>query len=69
LDLQQWQKLGFSEKQASTILKYKDIVGGKFISKEQLKKCYAISEDKFKMESFIYFPKRVGTLPQKSFKN
>jgi DNA uptake protein ComE-like DNA-binding protein len=43
----QWQALGFSEKQASTILKYKDIVGGAFTSKEQLKKCYAISDEKF----------------------
>ena len=39
LDKEQWQKLGFSEKQTATIMKYKDIVGGKFTSKEQLKKC------------------------------
>lgn len=57
LDKNQWQKLGFSEKQVSTILKYKDIVGGNFTSKEQLKKCYAISEEKFKeLESFILLP-------------
>lgn len=57
LDENQWQKLGFSEKQAATILKYKKIVGGKFLSKEQLKKCYAISEEKYsQLNSFILLP-------------
>lgn len=57
LNEEQWQKLGFSEKQVSTILKYKDIIGGTFTSKEQLKKCYAISEEKFgELESFILLP-------------
>lgn len=58
LDEHQWQKLGFSEKQTATILKYKKIVGGKFLSKEQFKKCYAISEEKFsQLSSFILLPK------------
>ncbi len=57
LDENQWQKLGFSEKQTATILKYKKIVGGKFLSKEQLKKCYAISEEKYsQLGSFILLP-------------
>lgn len=57
LTSEQWQKLGFTEKQASTILKYKDIVGGTFTSKEQLKKCYAISDEKFvELQSFILLP-------------
>jgi DNA uptake protein ComE-like DNA-binding protein len=57
LDKEQWQKLGFSEKQTATILKYKNIVGGKFMSKEQLKKCYAISDEKSReLESFILLP-------------
>ncbi|WET49379.1 helix-hairpin-helix domain-containing protein [Chryseobacterium indologenes] len=57
LSPEHWQKLGFSEKQTSTILKYKDIVGGKFTSKEQLKKCYAISEEKFEeLKPFILLP-------------
>ena len=57
LDKNQWQKLGFSEKQIAAILKYKQIVGGKFLSKEQFKKCYAISEDKFnQLETFILLP-------------
>lgn len=60
LSKEQWQKLGFSEKQTATILKYKDIVGGKFTSKEQLKKCYAISEEKFnELASFISLPEIV----------
>lgn len=57
LSADQWQKLGFSEKQTATILKYKEIVGGRFISKEQLKKCYSISEEKFNdIEPFILLP-------------
>lgn len=57
LDKNQWQKLGFSEKQTATILKYKKIVGGNFLSKEQLKKCYAISEEKYtQLENYILLP-------------
>ena len=57
LDEAQWQKLGFSEKQTSTILKYKKIVGGKFLSKEQFKKCFAVSEEKYtQLENFILLP-------------
>lgn len=57
LDENQWKNLGFSEKQVKTILKYKEIVGGSFYSKEQLKKCYAISEEKFsELESYILLP-------------
>ncbi|WP_312299750.1 helix-hairpin-helix domain-containing protein [Chryseobacterium sp.] len=70
LNHEQWQKLGFSEKQASTILKYKDILGGKFVSKEQLKKCYAISEEKFAaIAPFILFPENTVDNPGQPFKN
>jgi DNA uptake protein ComE-like DNA-binding protein len=69
LNPKQWQALGFSEKQVSTILKYKEIVGGEFISKEQLKKCYAISEEKFKeIESFILLPETGKNSPSDRFK-
>ncbi|WP_374329408.1 hypothetical protein [Soonwooa sp.] len=62
LHIEDWQDLGFSEKQASTILKYKDLVGGNFISKEQLKKCYAISDEKFKeLEAFILLENKEST--------
>ncbi len=47
LNEDQWQKLGFSERQSATILKYKKMLGGSFSSKEELKKCYAISETKY----------------------
>lgn len=68
LDKDQWQKLGFSEKQTATILKYKDIVGGTFTSKEQLKKCYAISEEKFgELDSFILLPETAEKEDSKRF--
>lgn len=68
LDKAQWLKLGFSEKQTATILKYKDILGGKFSSKEQLKKCYAISEEKFsELASFIVLPETAEKEDYKRF--
>lgn len=52
-----WERIGFSEKQATTILKYKKIVGGKFTSLEQIKKCYVISEEKFReIKPYLVFP-------------
>ncbi|SDI42488.1 Helix-hairpin-helix motif-containing protein [Chryseobacterium taeanense] len=57
LDKKQWQNLGFTEKQTSTILNYKKVVGGKFLSKEQFKKCFAVSEEKFsELEKYILLP-------------
>lgn len=57
LDEQQWEKLGFSKKQIATILKYKNIIGGRFLSKVQLKKCYAISDEKYaEIEPYILLP-------------
>ncbi|WP_226064503.1 helix-hairpin-helix domain-containing protein [Kaistella polysaccharea] len=53
----QWKELGFSERQVQTILKYKSILGGKFDSKEQIQKCYVISEEKFnELEPWILLP-------------
>lgn len=53
-----WQNLGFSEKQSAAILKYKNYLGGNFHSKEELQKCYVISEEKFnKIETSILLPK------------
>lgn len=55
-----WQRVGFSSKQAISILKYKNILGGQFKSKEQLKKCYMISDEKYaEMESYIDLPENV----------
>lgn len=57
LDVKQWQKLGFSEKQVTTILHYKELIGGKFISKAQLEKCYAIKAEKFEeLSPYILLP-------------
>lgn len=51
-----WKKIGFSHKQAESILKYKKILGGKFKSKEQLQKCYMISDQKFiEIEPYLMF--------------
>ena len=59
LDENGWKKLGFSDKQVATILKYKNIVGGEFTSKAQLKKCYSISEEKFsELEPYILLPEK-----------
>ncbi|MBW8362093.1 MAG: helix-hairpin-helix domain-containing protein [Kaistella sp.] len=57
LEQTQWMEMGFSEKQAATILKYKDLLGGSFSSKDELKKCYVISEEKFEeMEPYLLLP-------------
>lgn len=69
-DEKQWQNIGFSAKQASTILNYKKIVGGEFTSKEQLKKCYAISEEKFsEISSYILLPESNKEASIYRFKN
>lgn len=47
LSQKDWENLGFSEKQAAAILKYKNYLGGSFISKEKLKECFIINEDQF----------------------
>lgn len=62
LNAEQWQLLGFSEKQTTTILKYKNIVGGTFVSKEQFKKCYAVSDEKYaELESYILLPETASS--------
>lgn len=56
----EWIAIGFSEKQAATILKYKKSLGGKFTSLDQIEKCFVISEEKFReMKPFMIFPKSV----------
>lgn len=67
----QWQKLGFSEKQTATILKYKKIIGGRFLSKQQFKKCYAVSEEKYaQLEHYILLPEtNAEAKANRDFKN
>ncbi len=60
--LKQWQAIGFTSKQAATILKYKAMLGGEFTTKEQLKKCFVIAELKYKeMEPYISIPPPIKT--------
>lgn len=57
LDNNQWKKLGFSDNQIETILKYKEIVGGNFQSKAQFRKCYAVSAESYQtLEPYILLP-------------
>ena len=59
LSEQEWINLGFSERQVATILKYKSVVGGNFTSKEQLKKCYSISAEKYsEIEPYLLLPEQ-----------
>ncbi|MFC0344433.1 helix-hairpin-helix domain-containing protein [Epilithonimonas hispanica] len=68
LDESQWKNLGFSEKQIKTILKYKEIVGGNFKSKEQFKKCYAVSEEKYEqLKDYILLPETNSNLKNSTF--
>ena len=49
-----WQRLGFSQKQASQIAKFQS-KGGKFFKKEDFKKLYCVSEDTYQLlESYIH---------------
>lgn len=47
IGIAEWQKLGFSEKQAASIEKYK-AKGGIFYKVEDLKKLYVVSDDDYK---------------------
>ena len=70
LDKKQWQHLGFSEKQATTILKYKKIVGGRFTSKEQFRKCFAVSAEKFAdLEHYLALPENNKEAASGNFKS
>ena len=54
----EWQELGFSQKQISTIRNYLN-KGGKFYKKEDLKKIYGIKEFQYKrIEDYIKLPKK-----------
>jgi competence protein ComEA len=53
LDLEGWKNLGFSEKQANAIVNYRDRFGP-FKRKEELKKIFVISEEKYReLEPYI----------------
>ncbi len=56
LEREGWKALGFSDKQVTTILKYKALCGGRFSSLDQFKKCYVVSDQKFEeLKPYIRF--------------
>lgn len=58
LALEDWMKLGLTEKQAATIKKY-EAKGGKFYKKEDLKKIYSISAKQYEiLEPYINIPQK-----------
>jgi competence protein ComEA len=58
-ELEDWIKLGLTEKQANIIKKY-EAKGGKFYKKEDLKKIYSISEKQYNLLlPYIHIPSRV----------
>lgn len=70
LNLRQWQQLGFSEKQAQTILNYKKSLGGEFRSRQEFSRCYAVSPQKYaELQPYIMLPEGdvAKTSPNSSF--
>ncbi|PZE16940.1 hypothetical protein DNU06_09310 [Putridiphycobacter roseus] len=60
--LKEWQNMGFSAKQAQSILKYKHAING-FKNKEDLAACFVVSTEKFhEIESYIFFKKNQDIL-------
>lgn len=58
LSIEDWVRLGLSEKQALTIKKY-EAKGGKFFKKEDVKKIYSITEKQYSLlEPYIDIPSR-----------
>lgn len=67
--LEDWQRIGFSEKQATTILKYKRSLGGEFRNLDQIQACFVISEDKFReMKPYLVFPNSTEKIEPKTSK-
>lgn len=60
LDLEGWESLGFSKKQAKVILNYKEnYLKGQFFNLEHIKNCFVISEEKFnQLKPFIRLPEK-----------
>ena len=58
LSVNEWQRLGFSDKQINVIKNYES-KGGKFYSKETMKKMYCISEEQYnRIEPYINIPEK-----------
>lgn len=68
LDENAWIQLGFTQKQSKTILKYKEIIGGAYLSKEQFKKCYAVSDEKYELlQPYILLPETTKEAKQQQY--
>lgn len=58
IDKEEWQKLGFSSKQAESIVNFRKS-GFQFKQKEDLKKLFVVDEEKYQqLESFVIIPKQ-----------
>lgn len=58
LNKEGFKRLGFSEKQAQSIIKFRKKLGGAFTSAEEFSKCYVVSEEKFlALKPYIQLPK------------
>jgi DNA uptake protein ComE-like DNA-binding protein len=65
LSAKEWEKLGLSKKQIKVINNYKE-KGGKFYKKEDLRKIYSISEQKYKLlEPFITISSKKKNIKRK----
>lgn len=63
-----WMKMGFTDRQAESILKYKMLLGGSFISKEKLRACFIINDNQFaQMKPFILLPESIATSPNSKY--
>ena len=61
LPVKDWEKLGFSQKQAASIGKFRES-GFVFRSKEDLKKLYSVDEEKYNLlEPYILLPEKKET--------
>lgn len=58
LDVENWKKLGFNDKQIQTIKNY-EAKGGQFRTKEDVKKMYCIKEEQYaQLEPYINIPSK-----------
>lgn len=69
LPLEDWMKMGLSEKQAKSIKNY-EAKGGKFKSKSDVKKMYSISDKMYQtIENYIQIPDDNATIQAKEYEN
>ncbi len=67
LDMEGWVRMGFTEKQAAGILRYRE-KGGKFNKKEDVKKLYVVTDEIFNLiEPFIAIEKSKSGKEQANF--